>query len=326
MCTSINYLNGDHYFGRNLDLEIDFPVDVVITPRNYTFNFRHLPPLEKHNAMIGMALIENDYPLYFEAINDVGLGMAGLAFHDYAEYYPVKDGKTNLASFEIIQYILGKCSTVEEAKKELENINITNEDFDQKTPHSPLHWMIGDKNESIVVECTENGMTVYDNPYGVLTNSPTFEFQETNLSFYMNVTKERPVNRFDPSGVGFKRFSAGMGSAGLPGGVDSISRFVRVAFCKLNSVCEATEAQNVAQYFHLLGVVQQVSGEDEVEPDVYEVTQYSSCGNTDKGIFYYSTYFNPNIVGIDMFKENLDAKDLKSFKVSKELKVPILNE
>ena len=326
MCTSINFVNGDHYFGRNLDLEIDFPVNVVVTPRNYVFNFRHLPPLEKHNALIGMALIQENYPLYFEAINDVGLGMAGLAFHDYAQYSEPVEGKKNLGSFEIIQYILAKCSSVEEARKELEDIVITNDNFDVKTHNSPLHWMIGDKKEAIVVESTDKGMKVYDNPYNVLTNSPTFDFMETNVINYLNITNQKPVNRFAPHmDDEFKTFSAGMGTIGLPGGVDSVSRFIRVAFSEVNSVNPNTEMDNVAQYFHLLGVVQQVRGEDQIEPEVYEITQYSSCGNTDKGLFYFNTYNNPNISCVDMNKENLDGSELKSYLVPKELEVKMIN-
>lgn len=326
MCTSINFINGDHYFGRNLDLEVDFPVDVVITPENYEFKFRHMPSMKTHHAIIGMSLVQDDCPLYFEAINNAGLGMAGLAFAGFAEYFPPQEGKTNVASFEIIPYILGTCSSVEEAKKELENINITPEDFSANMRHSPLHWQIGDKDSAIVVESTKDGLKVYDNPVGVLTNCPTFDYQLTNLSFYMNITNQRPTERFAPDKPElFNIFSAGMGTIGIPGGVDSVSRFIRCSFATLNSSNEPVEYKNVAQYFHLLGSVQQVAGEDEIEPNVYEVTQYSSCGNTTKGIFYFTTYFNQNVYAVDLNKEDVSGTDLIVYKVPKEMTFNYLN-
>lgn len=326
MCTSINYVNGDHYFGRNLDLEVDFPVDVVITPENYEFKFRHIDNIKSHNALIGMSLVEDDYPMYFEAINNKGLGMAGLAFAALAKYYPPQEGKTNLASYEFIPYILGTCSTVKEAKEKLKNINITTDSFSEQYHYSPLHWQIGDKDECIVVESTEKGLEVFDNPFGVLTNCPGFEYQKTNLSNYVNLTVKKPDIRFSEHlEDDFTEFSAGMGSIGLPGGVDSVSRFVRVAFAKLNSKCEADNMKNVAQYLHLLGVVQQSAGEDEIKPGLYEVTQYSAFGNTTQGIWYFTTYFNPNVYSVDMNKEDLQSTDLIIYPVPKELKVECIN-
>lgn len=325
MCTSINYVNGDHYFGRNLDLEVDFPVDCVVTPSNYEFKFRHVDDMKKHNAIIGMALVAADYPLYFEAINDKGLGMAGLAFEGYAKYNPPIEGKTNIATFEFIPYILGQCSTVAEAKEKLQNINITDESFSDQLHYSNLHWQIGDKTTAIVVECTEDGMHIYDNKYGVLTNCPTFDYQVTNLSYYMNITKENPTVRFTADDADFKIFSRGMGSIGLPGGMDSVSRFVRCTFAKLNSDCPPTEEANVAQYFHLLGMVQQSRGVDEIKPGDYEVTQYSACGNTDKGVFYFTTYFNPNVYKVDMHKCDLNATDIFVYPVPKKFEALELN-
>lgn len=326
MCTSINYVNGDHYFGRNLDLEVDFPVDCVITPENYVFNFRHVGEVKSHNAIVGMALVADNYPMYFEAINNKGLGMAGLAFKALAKYFPAQEGKTNLGSYEFVQYILAKCSTVKEAKEELKNIVITDDSFSEYYQHAPMHWQIGDKDECIVIESTETGLHVYDNPYGVLTNCPGFDYMTMNLNYYLNVTTQAPPVRFAPDeAFNFTEFSAGMGSIGLPGGVDSVSRFVRAAFATLNSVCEPTEDKNVSQYFHLLGFVQQTTGVDEVRPGEYEVTQYSAMGNTTKGIYYFTTYYNQNVYSVDMNKEDLSGSDLIIYKVPRELTVNSLN-
>lgn len=325
MCTSISYTNGGvHFFGRNLDLEIDYPTSVVITPRNYKFKFRDVPAVKSHYAMIGMGMVENDYPLYFDAANEKGLGMAGLAFFGMASYAPVKEGKDNVASFEIIPYILGTCATVAEAKEALANINITDKSFAPHLPASELHWIVSDTDTSIVIECTkEKGMVVYDNPVGVLTNCPGFDYQLVNLSYYVNITGSLAPIRFTDKSVGLKEYSRGTGTIGLPGGTDSVSRFVRVAFTKLNSnlsnVITTVDAynQNVAEYFHILGNVQQVSGESEVKPNEYEITQYTDCIDTTNGIFYYNTYFNPTLNAVNMHHENLDASELKSYEAVK---------
>jgi choloylglycine hydrolase len=332
MCTSISYSNGVHLFGRNLDLEIDYPINVVITPRNFPFEFRNAPTVESHYAMIGMGIVQNNYPLYFDAANEKGLGMAGLAFFGMAEYAPVTEGKTNIASFEFIQYIVGTCATVDEAKAKIADMNLSDVSFSPDLPTSQLHWIIADKNGSIVVERTaEHGLKVYDNPFGVLTNCPEFPYQKTNVSYYLNLSGSLVDIRFAPDPKGLQIYSRGSGSIGLPGGTDSVSRFVRATFTKMNSNISSELKtvsdydRNVAEYFHILGNVQQVSGESEVKPGEYEITQYTDCIDTDRGIFYYNTYFNPTLNAVDMNKENLDAKDLVIYPAHKEFQTNWMN-
>lgn len=330
MCTGLSLKNGqNHYFGRNLDLEIDYPVAVTITPRNVEFKFRHVPAVSSHYAMIGMGLNEGGYPLYFEAINEKGLGIAGLAFWTSCKYFPVQEGKTNVASFEIIPYLLGKCASVAEVKEAIKDFNITDDGFAPHYPPSPLHWLVSDEKESIVMESTkDHGFQVYQNPYDVLTNEPEFPFHVQNLSFYANVSNKLhhfDSTRFAPDFPGFIKFGAGMGSAGLPGGLDSISRFVRVAFARLNSICPDTEQANVSQFFHILQTVFQTNGSDLVKENEYEVTQYSCGANTKTLRFYYTTYYNPSLNAVDLMKEDLDANELKTIPVHRDLQVNLQN-
>lgn len=326
MCTAISMTNKGHYFGRNLDLETDYPVEVVITPRNHGFKMRHVPDLESNYAMIGTGMVADDYPLYFEAVNEKGLGMAGLAFFGYADYFPVKEGALNLTSFEILQYVLAKCASVQEARDALKGLNITNDSFAPSMPASEMHWIISDRNESIVIEQTEEkGTVIYDDPWGVMTNAPDFGYQKENLSYYANVTGDLATNRFAPNVQGMRMFSRGMGSIGLPGGTDSVSRFVRACFTKLNSRAPQDEDSNVSEFFHILGNVQQVSGETELKKDVYEITQYSSCINTETGTMYYTTYYNQSISAVNLFKENLDQKEMIVYPFQRKLAVQYQN-
>ena len=324
MCTAATFKTKDHYFGRNLDYEFSYCETVTVTPRNYPFNFRLMGKCEKHYAMIGMAFVQENYPLYYDATNEKGLSVAGLNFPRNAVYLKKNKLMDNVAPFEFIPYILSKCKNVAETRKVLKNLNIYDENFSEKLPHSPLHFIISDRNESIVVEPLADGLKVYDNPVGILTNNPTFDFHMTNLANYINLTREEPTNRFAP-GIDILPYSRGMGAIGLPGDLSSASRFVKAAFTKLNTICGEGEVESVSQFFHILGSVEQQKGCCRVEKG-FEHTIYSSCCNTDRGIYYYTTYNNSRIVGIDMHQENLDGSGLVSYPLEEQKEIFIQNK
>lgn len=312
MCTAATYKTKCHYFGRNLDYHISYGESVVVTPRNYPFEFRRMGRLNHHYALIGMATLAGDVPLYFDATNEKGLSMAGLNFPKNACYKPEAEGKDNVAPFEFIPWILGKCASVKEARELLNRINLIAEPFSSQLPLAPLHWIIADRDEAIVAEQMQDGMKVYDNPVGVLTNNPPFDYHMHNLNNYLNVTADVPVSRFAPDYV-LERHSLGMGSIGLPGDMSSPSRFVRAAFTKLNSFSGEDESSSVSQFFHILESVAQPRGCTCVGEGAYEYTLYTSCVNTDAGVFYYTTYENGQINAVDMHHEDLDGKKPVSY-------------
>ncbi|MBQ9135235.1 MAG: choloylglycine hydrolase [Lachnospiraceae bacterium] len=312
MCTAVTYKTADHYFGRNLDLEYSYHETVTITPRKYPFSFRLAGSLAEHYAMIGMAYVVGDYPLYYDATNEKGLSMAGLNFPGNADYKPEEKGKDNVSPFEFIPWILGQCATVAEARKLLERINLVKINFSEELPLSPLHWMISDKKESITVESVKEGLFVYDNPIGVLTNNPPFPMQMFQLNNYKGLSPKAPENAFSTK-VQLDNYSHGMGALGLPGDLSSASRFVRAAFTKLNSFSGESESESISQFFHILGAVAQKRGSVMVREGEYEITVYSSCCNTDKGIYYYTTYENSRITGVDMYAEQLESDKLVSY-------------
>jgi len=110
----------------------------------------------------------------------------------------------------------------------------------------------------------------------------------------MNLSTKEPENKF-AKGLSLKAYSRGMGAIGLPGDLSSQSRFIRASFVKMNSVSGEDEKQSVSQCFH-----------------------YTSCCNTEKGIYYYTTYDNHQITAVDMNKEDLEGKELIRFEVIKE--------
>ena len=97
MCTAATYKTKDFYFGRTLDYEFSYGDQIVITPRNYAFNFRHVGDMKNHYAIIGMAHVAEDYPLYYDAMNEKGVAMAGLNFVGNAVYSEVQSDVENIA-------------------------------------------------------------------------------------------------------------------------------------------------------------------------------------------------------------------------------------
>ena len=281
-------------------------------PRGFQLKFVNMGIIENHYAVIGVAHVAQNYPLFYDAANEKGLAMAGLNFVGNAFYHDDTDGSDNVAQFEFIPWILCQCKNVAEARKLIEKVNITKTQFSPQMPAGQLHWIIADKNSAITVESVSDGIKVYDNPIGVLTNNPPFDEQMFRLNDYMHLSRKQPQNNFSDK-LELKTYSRGMGAIGLPGDLSSQSRFVRVAFVKANSVSGKGETESVSQFFHILGSVDQQRGCCEVKDKEYEITIYTSCCNADKGIYYYTTYDNHRISAVDMRKENLDGNELISY-------------
>lgn len=324
MCTSLKYVNGDCYFGRNLDLEYSFGEKVVITPRGYGFKLRKEEVLNTKYAMIGMATVAGKYPLYAEAVNEKGLYIAGLNFPGNAVYNDETDGKLNITPFEFIPWLLGNFATVDEAEESIKNINLININFAENMPLAPLHWMISDRERCIVVEQRKDGLNIFENEYNVLTNNPPFEYHRWNMNNYINLTNTTPENRFSQK-LDLSTYSRGMGSIGLPGDVSSASRFVRAVYNLSNSESTKSERSSVSQVFHVLDSVAMIRGAALTPEGKSDMTRYSCCINADKGIYYYKTYENCRITAIDMTGENIDGDSLTVFELERDLQIKYSN-
>ncbi len=324
MCTCIDFKTKDHYFGRNLDLEYRFNEKVVITPRNYKFNLKSGTSINSKYSMIGMATVVSNYPLYAEATNEKGLSMAGLYFPKNACFFKEKDNKLNLTPYELIPYFLGLYSSVSEIKKIITNLNITNIPFSKEMPVSDLHWMISDENECIVIEQMEDGLKVYNNPIGVLTNNPPFSYHLNNINNYSNLSPYNIENTFS-SKINLNQYGQGMGAIGLPGDNSPASRFIRASFNKLNSKCEDDENSSVTQFFHILDSVSMVQGTTITKENKNDITTYSCCINTSKGIYYYKTYTNNQIIAIKMSEKEKNNNYLSIFDLIEEQQIKYIN-
>ena len=324
MCTALTFKTRDHYFGRNLDLEYSYRETVTITPRNFPLPLRNLPTLSRHQAILGMAYVHSGYPLYYDAVNESGLAMAALNFPGNARYFPPDNTRCNVCSFELIPWLLGRCEDLQEVCGLLENVNICNLPFSPELSLTPLHWIISDKTRSITLESTEDGLKIYDNIPGILTNNPPFPYHLLYLSCFTALQPGQPQNHLHLMPE-LSPFSRGMGTMGLPGDFSSPSRFVRTAYLKSNAQCDGTEIGSVNQFFHILDNVAHPRGAVEVSPEQYQTTVYSSCCNMDKGIYYYKTYENSTITAVELHREDLESGNLISYPLAASV-FPVQNK
>ena len=316
MCTAVTYKTKDFYFGRTLDYEFSYGEKVTIVPRKFPLKFLNKKSLISHYALIGMAFIQDDYPLFYEASNEKGLAMAGLNFVGNAFYNSKKQkNKDNIAQFEFIPWILAQCKNVDEAIKLINKMNLMDTPFSSSIPVAQLHWIIADKKRAITVEATKDGLFIYENEVGVLTNNPPFPYQMFNLNNYINVSNGETKNEFGGN-YKLEKYSRGMGGIGLPGDLSSQSRFVRAAFVKLNSLSTEKEEDSVSQFFHILGSVDQQNGCCKLSENVYEKTIYTSCINVTKGIYYYTSYNNHQINGVNINSVDLNNDKLYSYELN----------
>lgn len=308
MCTALTYQTDAFYFGRTLDYDFSYGETVTVMPRRFSLAFRHGGVLNEHYAVIGMAHVADGYPLYYDAVNEKGLGMAGLNFVGNAVYVSQADG-TSVAQYEFIPWVLSQYATVSEVKQALSAVTLTDSPFSCRYPAAQLHWIIADKTACITVESTKDGLNVYDNSVGVLTNNPPFPRQIQHYQTF------RQLSNADPQTppVDATAFSRGLGAVGLPGDLSSPSRFVRAAFMRAHALSGRDEADSVGQFFHLLGTVEQVRGACKLGDDRYEITLYTSCCNAQSGVYYYTTYGNRRITAVDMHREDLDSTRLVSY-------------
>lgn len=324
MCTALTLNVGDGYFGRTLDYDRSFGEKILITPENYPITFKKKDVLKTHFAIIGTGMVTENYPLYYDGVNEKGLGMAGLNFPDNSKVFSYEWKKDNIAPYELILWILAQCESVNMAKKLLENINIIDEPFSEKFPLPTLHFIISDKNESITVEYTEKGIKTVPNPVGILTNNPPFEFQMFNLNNYMSLTNKIPENEFFKE-LDLKAYCHGLGALGLPGDTSSVSRFVRATFNKFASISDNDEEKIVTRFFHILDSVRVIKGTTLMGNGNYDKTIYSSCCNMTQGIYYFNTYENSQINAVFLNETNKIGTELLTYNFPSKQHINYLN-
>ena len=312
MCTGVRFSDGagNMYFGRNLDWSVGYGQKVVITPRGYKYKSAFLGEMANSSAVIGMGIVAENTPLYFDCANEHGLAVAGLNFPGYAAYAPsAVDGKTNVAAYEFPLWVALNFKTVDEVEKALRNVAIVAKPINEQYPVSELHWLIGDVKRSIVVEYTSAGMEIFDNEVDILTNQPGYAWHKENLRNYMNLF---PVMS---KGVKWGKaimtaFGSGSLMRGLPGGFYSTDRFIRVAYLNTHYPVQLDEATNVSRLFHTLAGVAMIDGGAAMADGAFEKTIYTGGYSTATQTYYYNTYEDPAIQSVALKDQKLNSTEL----------------
>ena len=312
MCSGVRFSdnNENMYFGRNLDWSVGFGQKVLITPRDYILNSAFLGERSSKYALIGMGIVAEGTPLYFDCGNEAGLAVAGLNFPGYAQYEdaPVQ-GKRNIAAYEFPLWVAMSFQSVDEVESALKETVIVEKPFNEKYPVSMLHWIVGDKDRSIVVEYTENGMEVFRDDVDVLTNQPGFGWHRENLRNYMNVDSGMPdsVNWQDAK---MKPFGAGSLMRGLPGDYYSTSRFVRAAYHNTHYPAQSTESENISRLFHTLASVAMIDGASQMSDGNFEKTIYTGGFSSATNTYYFNTYEDSAIRSVRLEDYGVDGREV----------------
>lgn len=312
MCTAVWDTGPCPLFGRTLDLECSYGEEIVLTPRKFRFDFLHLPPKREHLALLGVAHVRQEIPLYYDAVNEAGLAMAGLSFSASAVYRSPQEGRQGLASFEVIPWILGQCESVSDAVALLKNVTVTDEGFEEGLNATPLHWLLADKASAIAVEPLEEGLRLWENPFGVLTNDPDFSYHRLHVASLLGLSPKSPRNLICPA-LSLSPVSKGTGSVGLPGDFSSPSRFVRALFARTHTKHGSTEREEVERFFHVMDTVAQPLGCAVTESGEPIATRYTDCVDLERKIYYFTTYHNRSIRAISMRDSDITNNSLRRF-------------
>jgi choloylglycine hydrolase len=309
MCTAIKF--DERFFGRTLDFEHSFGEELIVTPRDRM----HIGESVNRYAIMGIGVKNGHTPLYFDGVNEWGLASAALNFPGCAVYHSIGEGKRGVSSAHLISLILGFCRSVSEARDMLGNIFISDEGADKSIPPTLLHWIVADSREAIVVESVSEGLRIYDDPIGVLTNSPDFPYQLTRLSDYPSLTAKNP----ESTAFDLPLYSRGMGAIGLPGDFSSTSRFVRAGFVKENTITEESDTTGeISRLFHILGAVSVPPGCIVTDEGKAVSTIYTACADLEEPAYYLTTSSCRTIRKISLTDELSQANEISTHPIHRK--------
>ncbi len=312
MCTGVRFSDGEGnmYFARNLDWCCSYGERVVITPTGYRPTSPFGATTEIRWPVIGMGIVEQNVPLYFDCANQAGLAVAGLNFPGYASYESdAVAGKTNVASWELPLWIVSRFSTVDEVEAALADVAVVDKPVSDRFPTSLLHWIVGDATRGIAIEYTADGMHVFDDDVDVLTNQPGFAWHRENLRNYLNVTSDvAPKTIWDRASL--EPYGSGGAMRGMPGDYYSPSRFVRIAYLNANYPVQQGEKANVSRMFHELGGVSMIDGAARMTNGQFETTVYTGGFSSRTNTYYYTTYDEPAIRSVALADHDTSGSEL----------------
>ena len=301
----------------------------VVVPRGYKQQ-SYLPNGERKGkkfvaqyGYIGIAVEQAEFVM--EGINEAGLGAGLFYFPEYGKYAPYEEAKRSqsVSDMQLVAWILSNFSTIEEVKEGMQEIQVIGTDPRAST----VHWRITESNgKQVVMEIINQEIVFYDNPLGVLTNSPEFTWHLTNLNNYVNLSAGS-VNHRQVGSLSLNAFGGGSGLHGLPGDMTPPSRFIRAAFFQSTAPALATTDATAVQAFHILNnfdipVGVQFADPHQV-PNMPSATQITIASDLSNKRLYYRTMYNSAIRCIDLKSIDFTQVKYQTNALDKEQKQPI---
>ena len=302
----------------------------VVVPRGYTQQ-SYIPgsttggmTFTARYGYIGLAVEQEQFVA--EGLNEAGLSAGLFYFPQYGKYeaYDPKENASNIADLQLVSWILGSCKTVDEVKESIKKVHVIGIDPRAST----AHWRFADTTgRQIVLEIINEKPIFYENELGVLTNSPSFDWQMTNLNNYVNlIPGMAPSQQLD--GVTLASFGNGSGFLGIPGDITPPSRFVRAAFYQATAPQQETGQQTVIQCFQILNNFDIPIGIEfapNLPPvDIPSATQWTSATDMTNRIIYYRTMYDNAIRSIDLRKINFARVKYQTEPLDKINQQPII--
>ncbi|MDO4276496.1 MAG: choloylglycine hydrolase family protein [Eubacteriales bacterium] len=303
MCTAMLMTTAHEgaFFGRTMDFSYPLSPELYFVPQN--FQWTNIP--ETHTICSKYAFMgigQDISPVVFaDGVNEMGFAAAALYFPDYAQYDSASFNYSStppIAAVELVAFLLGQSPSVDHALSLLRSIKIIGTEDSVTNTVAPLHWLIADTSgRCVTVEKTADGLHLTDNPVGVLSNSPDFQWHMTNLRNYMNVsqfqTQEKHWNflRLTP-------FGQGNGGLGLPGDYTPPSRFIKTAFQKTHVSPPSGRKEAVSTCFHILDGVSIPKGCVMTHRETADYTQYTAFIDLSTKEYFYKTYENSRIFSV----------------------------
>lgn len=308
-CTGITLTSKDsaHIVARTIEWGgSELNSQYVIVPRGYR-QYSYVPETNKSGmeftskyGYVGLAVEQKEFVA--EGLNEAGLSAGLFYFPGYGKYedYNTSLRTSSIADLQLVSWMLGNFTTVDEVKEAIPHVHVVAIDPRAST----VHWRIADKTgRQLVLEIIEGVPHFYENKLGVLTNSPGFEWQITNLNNYVNLYPGSAKGK-SLGNVTLAPFGSGSGFLGIPGDVTPPSRFVRAAFYQTSTPQQNTAQETVLQCFQILNNFDIPVGIEfpagQIPADIPSATQWTAATDMTNGIIYYRTMYNSAIRSINL--------------------------
>lgn len=307
MCTAIALQSqqGETFFGRNMDFSHEIEPHLYVVPKNYEWNnVFNSRKINDSYCFIGIGQELNGLLAFFDGVNERGFAAAALYFAGYSKYdtQPDPQSAEQIVSFDFLHYMLGSCGSIKDLSALLKNISIIGMEDPVTQTVAPLHWIAADRSgECVVIEMTEKGKEIIENPIGVMSNSPDFHWHMTNLRNYMETTPWQTDEAYWGN-VRLTPFGQAGGTQPLPGGYTSPERFVRTAYLKSHIPAPKNRREAIVSCFHIMESVSIPKGAVITNQNAYDYTKYTAFINTNTCEYFFKTYDSIQVGSASLFE------------------------